>query len=388
MGGTFRIGRIFGIEVSLHWSWVFIFVLITWTFASSLLDDLYPDWTAGQRWIVAACISAVFFASILAHELSHSIVARRYGIPVSSITLFVFGGVSNLQKEPESAREEFWIAIVGPLTSIVLAVAFGVGYLVLHNVESGAAEVSGRLALINGALGVFNLVPGFPLDGGRVLRSIFWARKRNLLDATRLASRVGEYVAYALMGLGLLMVFFGDVVSGIWLLLIGNFLRGVAASSYEQLIVEQTLTGVPATAVARHDYTTVSPDQIIEELVERYFLGGHGRYLPVTAGEELLGLLTLTDVQHVPREDWHTTTAYRAMTPATKLQTVEVSDDLAKVLSLMAAGRLNQVPVVERHLLRGMIERSDIIDYIHAREMLGTSQQPASSTSSHAQPRL
>lgn len=386
MLGTFKIGRIFGIEISLHWSWAFIFLLITWTFASSLLNDLYPGWTAGQRWIVGAFISSIFFASILLHELSHSVVARRYGIPVSSITLFVFGGVSNLQKEPESAKQEFWIAIVGPLTSLLMAVVFGIGYLVLHNIESGAAEVSARLALINAAIGVFNLVPGFPLDGGRVLRSIFWARKRNLLDATRLASSVGEYVAYSLMGLGLLMVFFGDLVSGIWLLLIGNFLRGVAASSYEQLVVQQTLSGVPATAVARHDYTTVSPDQTIEELVERYFLAGRGRYVPVTAGDELLGILTLTDVQHVPRDDWRTTTAYRVMTPTTKLQTVGPDDDMATVLALMASGRLNQVPIVDRGLLQGMIERSDVIDYIHARQLLGTPRQPETADSSRVRP--
>lgn len=372
LSGNFKIGRILGIEVNLHWSWAFIFVLVTWTFAAGLLDDVYPEWTAAKRWLAGALVSLVFFSSILFHELSHSIVARRYGIPVSSITLFVFGGVSNLGKEPASARQEFWIAIVGPLASFAMAILFGLGYVALHGVESGAAEVLLRLAIVNTVIGVFNLVPGFPLDGGRVLRSIFWARQRNILDATRVASRVGEYVAYSMMGVGLLLFFFGNVITGIWILLIGNFLRGVSAASYQQLFVEKALGGVTAKVVARQDYTPISPEQTIEELVERFFLAGRGRCLPVMAGEELLGLLTLTDVRRIPREEWKTATAYKAMTPRTKLETVGPDDELAKVLAMMASGKLNQIPVLEGNLLRGMIERTHVIDYIQARQLGGT----------------
>jgi Zn-dependent protease len=376
MSGTFRLGRILGIEVNLHWSWVFIFLLVTWTFVSTILEDAYPGWSEAQRWLAGAVVASIFFASILFHELSHSIVARRYGIPVSSITLFVFGGVSNLEKEPESARQEFWIAIVGPLASYAMALVFAIGYVAFNDVESGVADISARLAIINTAIGTFNLVPGFPLDGGRVLRSVFWARQRNMLDATRLASRVGEYVAYTMMGLGLLMLFFADVVSGIWLLLIGNFLRGVSAASYQQLVLERTLGGVPASAVARRDYTPVAPDQTVAELVENYFLAGRGRCVPVMAGEELLGILTLTDVRRVPRDEWPTTTAYRTMTPVSDLKTVAPADDLAAVLGLMASGGLNQIPVVEGKLLRGMIERSGIIEFIQARQLLGVERRP------------
>ncbi len=371
MFSTFRIGRILGIDINLHWSWIFIFVLVTWTFATGILEDVYPGWSDAQRWIVGAAVSGVFFSSILLHELSHSIVARRYGIPVSSITLFVFGGVSNLSQEPESARQEFWIAIVGPLTSFAMGIVFAIGYVVFRDIEPGVSDISGRLALINAAIGVFNLVPGFPLDGGRVLRSVFWARQRNILDATRLASRVGEYVAYAMMGLGLMLIFFSDVVSGIWLLLIGNFLRAISASSYEQLVLEKTLEGVPASRVARRDYTPVAPDQTIAEIVEDFFLAGKGRCLPVLAGEELLGVLTLTDVRRVPREDWPSATVYHAMTPRAELKTVSANDGLSDVLKLMATGGLNQIPVVEGRLIRGMIERADIIEFIQARQLMG-----------------
>jgi Zn-dependent protease len=376
MTGTFRLGRILGIEVNLHWSWALIFALVTWTFASTILEDAYPTWGEAQRWLAGAAVAAIFFASILFHELSHSIVARRYGIPVSSITLFVFGGVSNLVKEPETARQEFWIAIVGPLASYAMALLFALGYLAFLDLESGIADISARLAIINTAIGTFNLVPGFPLDGGRVLRSIFWARQRSMLDATRLAARVGEYVAYSMMGLGLLMLFFADVVSGIWLLLIGNFLRGVSAASYQQLVLERTLRGFPASLVARQDYTPIAPDQTVAELVEDYFLAGRGRCLPVIAGDELLGILTLSDVGKVPRDDWPTTTAYRTMTPVSELKTVRQDDDLTDVLDLMAAGGLNQIPVLDGKLLRGMIERSDIIAFIQARQLLGVDRRP------------
>jgi CBS domain-containing protein len=267
-----------------------------------------------------------------------------------------------------------------------MALLFALGYIVLREVESGLADISARLAIINTAIGTFNLVPGFPLDGGRVLRSVFWARQRNLLDATRLASRVGEYVAYSMMGLGLLLVFFSDVVSGIWLLLIGNFLRAMSAGSYEQLVLERTLRGVPASAVARSDFTPIPPDETILKVVEDYFLAGRGRCVPVVAGEELLGLLTLTDVRRVPREDWPTTTVYRAMTPIAELKAVEAKADLTDVLSLMASGSLNQIPVVDKGLLRGMIERADIINFIQARQLLGTEQDSGKADAELARP--
>ena len=372
MVGAFRIGRIFGIEISVHWSWAIIFVLVTWTFASGILGELFPEWTSSQRWLVGALISLVFFTSILFHELSHSLVARRYGIPVSSITLFVFGGVSNLTKEPEQPGQEFWIAIVGPLTSFLFAGLFGIGYVMLRSVEEGVAGVSLNLAAINAAIGVFNLVPGFPLDGGRVLRSIFWARKHSILEATRTASRVGEFVAYLMMGAGGVLFFFVDPISGIWFFLIGNFLRSASAASYEQLFVETVLKGVPASAVARQDYTPISPDMKLLELLEEHVLAGHGRCFPVMAGEELLGLVTLSDMRKAPRVDWPTTTVYRVMTPAASIKSVGLRDQLPQVLVLMAEHDINQVPLMEGRWLRGMIHRGDVIRYIQVRQELGT----------------
>ena len=371
MIGTIRIGRIFGFEINVHWSWLFIFFLVTWTFATGILEQFYPEWTGSRRWVVGAGISVIFFLSILLHEMSHSLLARRYGIPVTSISLFVFGGVSNLSKEPENARQEFWIAFVGPFTSLALALLFAVGYFALTPLDDGAGGVSANLAVINLGIGIFNLVPGFPLDGGRILRSVFWYQKRDLLTATRLASTVGQLVAYLIMTLGVASFFFFSVVTGVWFFLIGNFLRSASAASYEQLFLDRVLKGVPASAVATQDYVTIAPDLSVGELVEDHVLTGNGRCFPVVAGEQLLGLVTLTDLKKVPRADWGKTTVYRVMTPFADLQTVTMRDDLPKVLAAMASADINQVPLVEGKLLLGLIHRANVIQYIRMRQQIG-----------------
>jgi Zn-dependent protease/CBS domain-containing protein len=371
--GTFRIARVLGLEINVHWSWIFIFFLVTWTFATGILQELYPDWTDSRRWVVGGAISVVFFLSILTHEMSHSLLARRYGIPVSSITLFVFGGVSNLTKEPETSRQEFWIAFVGPLTSFAIAIVFGLAFLALRSIEEGAAAVSGNLAIINASIGVFNLVPGFPLDGGRMLRSFFWARERNILDATRMASRIGVGVAYVIMGLGVASFFFLSVVTGVWLFLIGNFLRIASTASYDQVFMDKVLKGIPASILASHDYVSVAPDLTLAQLTDEHVLAGHGRCFAVVAGQQLLGLFTLTDLRRVPRDAWQTTTVYRAMTPFEQLRTVSEQDDLPKVLAQMASADVNQLPLVDGKLILGLILRADVIRYIQMRQEIGPS---------------
>ncbi len=369
--GGIRLGRIFGIEISIHWSWVFLIVLLTITYGT-LLNEYISGWTNLQLGAVGFAVALIFFTSVLLHELSHSLVARRYGIPVSTITLFIFGGVSNLTKEPESAKQEFWIAIVGPLTSLLLAALFGIGFVVFHPLVYEVGVVFAILGVNSALIGFFNLVPGFPLDGGRVLRSFFWSRNRSILEATRLASRIGELVAYLIMGLGIVaFLAFGDWISLIWFFLIGNFLRGASAASYEQLFVEKVLKGIPASTVARQDYIAVRPDETVQQVLDEHVLTGHGRCFPIMAGEELLGLVTLTDIRKVPRDDWATTTVYRVMTPIDKLKTVGLRDDLAGVLLIMATNDVNQVPMMDGRWLRGLIHRSDVIRYIQVRQALG-----------------
>lgn len=379
MPGTFRIGRLFGFNISVHWTWFFIFFLVTWTFANGVLEEFYSGWTDGRRWTVAAAISLIFFLSILLHELSHSLMARRYGIGVSGITLFVFGGVSNMAREPKDSRQEFWIAVVGPFTSIALCLVFAAGFFVLRPLDAGAAAVAANLAAINLAVGIFNLLPGFPLDGGRVLRSVLWAERRDLVRATRSASNVGMFLAYGMMALGVVCFFTVSILTGAWLFLIGIFLRAASVESYEQVVLDIVLRGVPASAVARRDYVNVPPDMMLDELVEEHVLAGHGRCFPVAAGEEVLGIVTLQDVRDVPREQWPTTSVYRVMTPYDKLHTVTMRDDLPKVLSEMAAGDVNQLPLVDGRKLLGLIHRADVIRYIQVRQEM----MPATPSVSH-----
>jgi Zn-dependent protease/CBS domain-containing protein len=373
MAGTFRIGKLFGLSVSVHWTWFFFLFLLTWTFATGVLDQFYDDWADGRRWTVAAAITLVFFLSIYLHELSHVLVARRLGIHVSSITLFVFGGVSSLSHEPRDSRQEFWIAVVGPFTSFGLSVLFTAGFFALRLVDDGAAAICGTLAVLNLLIGLFNVIPGFPLDGGRVMRSAFWAKRHSLVGATRAASNISMFVAYGMMAGGVFMFFTESVVSGVWLLLIGIFLRAASVETYEQVFMDVVLRGVPASSVARQDFVTVPPDMMLAELVEENVLAGYGRCFPVVVSDELIGLITLHDVRSIPRDEWESTSVYRAMTGFDDLHTVTLLDDLPAVLSMMAAADINQVPLMDGHTLLGLIHRADVIRYIQTRqEMLPT----------------
>lgn len=374
MISSVKIGKILGIEIGVHWSWAFIFVLITWSFAQGILKEFYPQWTDAQRWSVAVIVAAIFFVSILLHELSHSIVAKARGMEVKGITLFVFGGVSNLGREAQSAGEEFQIAIVGPLTSLAIGALFAVLWAALRIPAPEAAGIAGYLAFINAVIAAFNMLPGFPLDGGRVFRSIVWARNRNLLRATRTASRVGEGVAYVLMAAGVVQFYFNPI-GGVWMFLIGMFLRGASASSYEQLVLETALHNVTAGEVARNDFTPVSPDMTVDVLVSELMLAGRGRAYPVLAGQELLGLVTLTDVQHLPREQWPATSVYRIMTPLEKLHTVAASDPAMQVLQTMAQFDVNQLPIIDRRLLVGMVSRGDVLRLIQIRREVAIENQ-------------
>lgn len=370
MASSFKIGRILGVDVGVHWSWTFIFLIVTWSFATGILDHFYPGWSDAQRWVAGALVAAVFFLSVLAHELSHALMSNRSGIPVRTITLFVFGGVANLTREPDRPGVEFRIAIVGPATSLALGALFAAGWAAARPFSAGLAGISANLALINTSLAVFNMLPGFPLDGGRVFRSIVWSRNHDRLRATRLASRVGEWIAYAVMGLGVVMTFFGGLFSGIWFLLIGFFLRNASSSSYEQLLIESTLSGIAVRDVMRRELDTVPPDMSIEQLVHEGVMSKNARCFAVMAAGDFAGLVTLTDIRRIPRDEWPATSVYRAMTPATRLHTVAPSDNLTSVLMLMAEHDVNQLPVVQGRELVGMLDRGDLMRFIQVRRDL------------------
>lgn len=381
----FRVGRIVGINIFIDWSWVFIFLLITANLAVGFFPSSHPQWGPVLSWITALVAALLFFASVLAHELAHSIVAKARGLPVSRITLFLFGGVSNIEHEPTSPGTEFIMAIVGPVTSLVLGVVFlflgGVGVYLGGSLSGDTTGLLGRLGPvstlllwlgpINILLGVFNMIPGFPLDGGRVLRSILWAGTHNLRLATRWASWIGQAVAWILIVIGIAMVFgieipfFGTgLIGGLWLAFIGWFLNNAAVQSYRQVVMEDVLEGIPVATLMRPNAVSVPPNMTINQLVYDYVMNTDERSFPVLDGDRLAGLVSLADVREIPRVQWDTTTVAQIMTPADELTIATPREDATQALNDLASRDIRQIPVVQEGRLVGMLRRADVMRYL------------------------
>ncbi len=372
--GSYRLLRLFGIDILVHWSWLAIFALLTWWLAQGFFKDEYEDWTAGQRWGAAVVAALTFFISILLHELAHSLVAKREGLPVKSITLFIFGGVSALGSEPRTPGQEFRVAIVGPLVSFLLALVFGVATAVafLSGAEnSPPAAVALYLTFINFAVGVFNMLPGYPLDGGRVLRAGLWARGRNLLTATRRASMAGTFIAFGLIAFGVVSILLGNFIGGAWFIVIGWFLRNVSEASYQQLLSRSTLEGTKVADLVNRSFEAAPPDVSLSALVNEHMLAGGQRCVPIVVAAELLGLVTMRDLKRVAREEWESTSAFRAMTPREKLHGVDAHDDIAAALEIMARENVNQLPVMEFGGFVGFVTRADVLRLMQVRSELG-----------------
>jgi len=379
--GSYRLLRVFGIDILVHWSWLAIFALLIWWLAQGFFKDEYGDWTAGQRWGAAVVAALTFFGSILLHELAHSLVAKREGLPVKSITLFIFGGVSALGGEPQTPGQEFRVAIVGPLVSFILAAVFGIVAVVafLNDVgDSPPAAVALYLAFINFAVGVFNMLPGYPLDGGRVLRAGLWARGRNLLTATRRASKAGAFIAFGLIAIGVVSILAGNFIGGAWFIVIGWFLRNVSEASYQQLLFRSTLEGTKVADLVNRGFEAVPPDVSLSALANEYMLAGGQRCVPIVVAEDLLGLVTMRDLKRVPREEWETTSAFRAMTPRGKLHEVDAREDITAALEIMARENVNQLPVIEFGRFVGFVTRADVLRLMQVRSELGGVQGTSS----------
>ncbi len=375
MGGSYRLLRIFGIDILVHWSWLAIFVLLTWWLSQGFFKDQYEDWTGSERWAAALTASLAFFASILLHELAHSLVAKREGLPVKSITLFIFGGVSALGAEPETPGQEFRVAVIGPLVSFLLGAVFGVAAAV--GALSGVGDrpptaVVFYLAIINVAVGVFNMLPGYPLDGGRVLRAGLWARGRNLLVATRRASWVGTLLAFGLIAIGVVSILAGNFIGGAWFIVIGWFLRNVSESSYQQLLYRSTLEGTKVGDLINRSFDAAPPDMNLDTLVNEYLLTKSQRCVPIVVGEELIGLVTMQDLKRVPRDEWQTTSVFKAMTPRDRLHQVDVREDITQAMEIMARENFHQLPAIEFGRFVGFITRADVLRLMQVRtELVG-----------------
>jgi Zn-dependent protease/CBS domain-containing protein len=377
--GSFRIGRIAGIDIQIHWSWLAIFALLIWALATGFYKDVGgDDWSQAERWFAAVVTTLLFFISVLLHELSHSLVAKRLGLPVSSITLFLFGGVSSLTEEPKSAKDEFRVAIVGPLTSFVigavLAIAFAV-FLLNHEEASVPGAICGYLAFINLAVGLFNMLPGYPLDGGRVLRSALWARSGNVLKATRWAATSGTFISFGLIALGVVSILLGGFVQGVWFVIIGWFLRNTSDQAYQQVLLKNTLQGAKVGEMLNRSFVSAPPDISIAQLVSEHILGQGQRCVPIVVAGDLLGIVTMTDLRSVPAEEWPTASVFRVMTPKQRLHIVSPEDDIINALEMMAANNVHQLPVIDSNRdFVGFITRADVLRLIQIRLELSGAQ--------------
>lgn len=391
MDRGFSIGHIFGINIRVDWSWLFIFVLVVWNL-SVVFGGVHPEWGAALIWGMAVVAALLFFGSVLAHELAHSLVAQARGIPVRHITLFLFGGVANIQKEPTSAGAEFIMAIVGPLTSVVLGgLLLVVGVASAGPVPDVATSPNQFLASlgplttlllwlgsVNIIVGLFNMLPAFPLDGGRVLRSFFWAAVGDLRRATRWASWIGQAIAWLMILVGIGMVFGlqfpilgSGPINGVWLAFIGWFLNSSASRSYQQVVVQDMLGGVPVRRIMRTNPPTVPPNISIASLVHEYVMGTDDHSFPVVEGDRLVGMICLHDVRDVPRAEWETTLVREAMTPEGSLITAKPEEDAAEALERLQQQDVRQLPVTRNGTLEGLLRRRDIVRWLQLESELG-----------------
>jgi len=378
MEGSFRLGRIAGIEVTVHFTWLLAFGLVTWSLAHSLFpsQSQYRAWSQETYWIVAAIAALLLFASVLLHELSHSLVARARGLPVAGITLFIFGGVTNIQGEAEEAGDEFWMALVGPLTSFLIAIVAWLLYRVTGGGPAPTAAVLDYLWQANLLLGVFNLIPGFPLDGGRVLRAVLWGGLRDFRRATRIAAVIGQGIAYLFILGGIVLGFRGAFLNGIWLVFIGWFLLNAADASTRQAMAQRPRRHSVGAAM-QTDPPLAPVDLSVDELVSRYILGQGRRAVLVGADGRLAGLVSVTDVQRLPRDQWASTRLGAVMTPVADLAVVDPDASLHEAVTRLAERDVNQLPVVQDGAPVGMLSRADVIQFLQRHHELSSDGREA-----------
>ena len=385
IGSGFRLGRVADIDIHVDWSLLIVFWLIASSLALGVFPTWHPEWTRLHAVGTALAAALLFFSSVLAHELAHALVGRRYGIQVSRITLFIFGGIAELGGEPGNWRAELSMAAAGPLTSIVLGTAFllltasmaGPLPAEMPDFESWLADLGSVptlllwLGQVNIVLALFNLVPGFPLDGGRVLRAALWGITGNLRRATHWASLGGQAVAWLLMGTGIAMILGADVplfgsgpVAGLWLALIGWFLNNAALTSYRQLLLQETLKAVDVRQLMRTDFQTVTPDLTVAEFVHEHLLPSGQRAFPVLENGKLSGIVSLRDARKTDRTQWSHTAISRIMTPAEHLVIAGPGDNAFQALAALGRGGMNQLPVLENGELRGLLSREDLVNWL------------------------
>jgi Zn-dependent protease len=366
---TIPMGRVLGIPLELDYSWFLIFALLTWALAVGHYPAEFKGWTPSLYWIMGAVTAIMLFVSVLLHELGHSIVARRFKIPVRRITLFIFGGVSQIEAEAATAGADFRIAVAGPLVSLLLAAFFGV----LKPVVAGASPLLALvqyLAYINVALALFNLIPGFPLDGGRGLRAIVWALTGDFQRATLIAATVGRAFAFLFIFAGVWQLFAGNFVGGLWIAFIGWFLESAATSQTQQVVVQDLLAGHSVAEAMSRDLAAVPCDATVQQLVDQHILTSGRRAFLVQRDQAVLGLLTLHRVLQIPRTRWEATTAEEAMIPSAHMRSARPDTELRAALAEMDRDGVSQLPVLVDQQVVGVLRREDVIGFLRAAQQL------------------
>ncbi len=373
MGSAFNLGKLFGIQFRLHYSWFIVFVLINVSLSWYYFPVEYPDWTPLTYWIIGIVSSLLFFASVVAHELAHSIVARINGIPVKSITLFIFGGIAQITREATKASAELKMAAAGPACSLVLGGLFGLLWLFSRGISEPIAAMTSWLALVNVILAVFNLIPGFPLDGGRVFRSILWRFTGNYKLSTRIATQVGQGVGYLFIlgGISIMFLLRGGWFSGLWLIFIGWFLRNTASSSYHQAQWREALREVSASQVMTSDCPVIPPNVTIDQMVQEYIFTSGCYFFLVTDEDGVKGILTLDNIKAVSRQNWDVTQVQEIMTSLDRVKVAHPDQDALSILEEMDENNINQMPVVSEGNVIGLVTHDNLIRFLRTRSELG-----------------
>jgi Zn-dependent protease/CBS domain-containing protein len=366
-GKRFKLFKLFGFEVGIDLSWILIAILIAWSLSTGFFPFQYKSLSTQTYWIMGIIGAAGLFFSIIAHEFCHSLVARKSGMPMKGITLFIFGGVAEMDEEPPNAKAEFLIAVVGPLSSIAIAVIFYAIYRlgVLIDWSEAINGVVAYLAMINGLLAAFNLVPAFPLDGGRILRSALWGWKGNLRWATRISSAIGGGFGIFLIVIGFARILSGNFIGGMWLGLIGLFIQGAAKMSYQQLITRKALEGESLKRFMKSDPVTVPESITIEELVEDYIYRYHYKLFPVVNSHKLVGCITTKEVKEIPRAQWGEKTVGELADPCSAENTIRPDADAVQALSTMRRNNASRLMVVENDKLMGIIALKDMLEFLN-----------------------
>jgi Zn-dependent protease/predicted transcriptional regulator len=364
-GRPIKLFNLFGFTVRIDASWLIIAALIIWTLAAGLFPSYYRGLSSVTYWLMGIAGAIGLFVSIVFHEFWHSYVARRYGLPISGITLFVFGGVSEMTEEPQSPGIEFSMAFAGPLSSFVLA---GIFYLVFLPLRESAPlpvhAVLGYLSYINVLLGFFNLLPAFPLDGGRVLRSILWHTKGNLRWATRVASRIGSAFGIGMIALGVISFLAGNIIGGIWWFLIGMFLRNASQMSYRQLLMKRALEGEQVDHLMKPELVTIGPSVTLAQLMDDYIYKYPYKMFPVVEEGRLAGVVTIDRLREVPRQEWDSRTVKEIAAVCTEGNTIDPDADATRALEKMNRTGSSRLMVVDHGKLVGILALRDLLGFL------------------------